>query len=83
MLSFANSLLFKYKFDINVNRKDELKNFFYEVNNKICIPPLPESEIKRIWLDSLKNSNEKTSRIKIEMMMKMILQITNLQLLYL
>ena len=67
MLSFANSLLFKYRFDTNVNRKDELKNFFYEVNNKICIPePLPESEIKQIWIDSLKNSEEKISRIKIE-----------------
>ena len=43
-----------------------LKNFFYEVNDKICIPPLPESEIKRIWIDSLKNSNEKAERIKIE-----------------
>ena len=38
--------LFKYRFSTNVNN-DDLKNFFYEVNNKICVPePLPESEIK-------------------------------------
>jgi P4 family phage/plasmid primase-like protien len=66
MLSFANALLFKYKYDTNINRKDELKNFFFEVNNNICIPPLPESEIKTIWRDSLKRSEEKISRIKIE-----------------
>ena len=65
MISFANALLFKYRFDTNVNN-DELKNFFYEVNNKICIPPLPENEIKRIWIDALKYSNEKAARIKIE-----------------
>jgi P4 family phage/plasmid primase-like protien len=65
MISFANALLFKYKFDNNIS-KDELKNFFYEVNNKICLPPLPESEIKTIWRDSLKNTEEKISRIKIK-----------------
>ncbi|HSF51241.1 MAG TPA: phage/plasmid primase, P4 family [Nitrososphaeraceae archaeon] len=67
LISFANALLFKYKFDTNVSRKDELRNFFYDVNNKLCVPePLPDEEIKNIWRDSLKNSEEKTSRIKIE-----------------
>jgi P4 family phage/plasmid primase-like protien len=66
LLSFANSLLFTSRFDINANRKEELKNFFYEVNDKICDPPLPENEIKKIWIDSLKCSEEKSSRIKIE-----------------
>ena len=65
MLSFANALLFKYKYDTNVNRKDELKNFFYEVNNKICVPePLPENEIKIIWRDALKHSEEKIIKNK-------------------
>ena len=67
MISFANSLLFKYRFDTNASRKDELKNFFFEVNNKICVPePLPDDEIKTIWRDALKHSEEKISRIKIE-----------------
>ena len=51
---------------IPINRKDKLKNFFFEVNNKICVPePLPENEIKTIWRDALKFSEEKSSRIKI------------------
>ena len=33
---------------------------------KYVYRPLPENEIKRIWRDSLKNSNEKAERIKIE-----------------
>jgi hypothetical protein len=66
MLSFANSLLFRYKFNTNIN-SDQLKEFFFEVNDKICVPePLPSKEIQQIWIDSLKNSQEKTSRIKIE-----------------
>jgi P4 family phage/plasmid primase-like protien len=66
LLSFANLLLSNYRFNTNVNN-DELKTFFYEVNNKICVPEaLPEDEIKRIWIDSLKNVNEKAERIKIE-----------------
>jgi P4 family phage/plasmid primase-like protien len=64
MLSFANSLLFKYRYNNNINR-DELKDFFYKVNNNICFPsPLPETEIKTIWRDALK-LEEQTSKIKI------------------
>jgi putative DNA primase/helicase len=66
LLSFANSLLYKYKYDTNINRKDELKNFFYQVNNMICTPtPLPDIEIKNIWKDAVKRSEEKISKIKI------------------
>ena len=50
--------MFKYRFDTNVNN-DELKTFFYEVNNKICIPePLPKLETKEIWKNALKYSEE-------------------------
>ncbi|HJT84902.1 MAG TPA: bifunctional DNA primase/polymerase, partial [Nitrososphaeraceae archaeon] len=64
MLSFANSLLFKYGYNNNINR-DELKDFFYKVNNQICFPsPLPETEIKTIWRDALKLEGQ-TSKIKI------------------
>jgi P4 family phage/plasmid primase-like protien len=63
MLSFANSLLIKHN---NNNNRDELKNLFNEVNNKICSPlPLPESEIKDIWRDALRFSQEKISNIQI------------------
>lgn len=66
MLSFANSLLFKYRFDTNANRRDELRNFFFEVNNKLCEPePLPESEIKTIWRDALKRFEEKASTVNV------------------
>ena len=66
MISFANSLLFRYRFDTNVNRKDGLKTFFFEVNNKICLPePLPHVEIKAIWKDALKHSEEKSSKVNV------------------
>jgi len=63
LLAFADSLLIKYRESKNL---EELKNFFYEVNNRLCSPsPLPESEIKSIWRDALRFSEEKTSNIKI------------------
>jgi hypothetical protein len=66
LISFANALLFKYKFYTDINN-DQLKGFFYEVNDKLCVSePLPEDEIKTVWRDALKHSEEKTSRIKIE-----------------
>jgi P4 family phage/plasmid primase-like protien len=64
MLSFANTLLNKYKLVTNVNI-DELKNFFLEVNDKLCVPPLPSDEIQTIWRDALKFSKEKSERIKV------------------
>jgi P4 family phage/plasmid primase-like protien len=65
MLSFANKLLIKHKYNSNISR-DELKKFFYEVNNNICIPtPLPDNEIKTIWRDALRFSEDKISNIKI------------------
>ena len=61
MLSFANSLLIKHR----DNNRDKLKNFFVEVNNKICSPLLPESEIKTIWRDALRYSEKIIENIKI------------------
>jgi P4 family phage/plasmid primase-like protien len=46
MLSFADSLLIHHK---NKKSKEELKTFFLEVNDKICLSPLPEKEINSIW----------------------------------
>ena len=61
MLSFADSLLIKHR-DHN---RDKLKDFFIQVNTKICIPPLPESEVKTIWHDALRFSEEKIAKIRI------------------
>jgi P4 family phage/plasmid primase-like protien len=65
MLSFARKLLYVNGFHTNVS-KDDLKTFFLEINNKICVPPLPEKEIQQIWKDALKYSEEKSARIKIQ-----------------
>jgi putative DNA primase/helicase len=65
LLSTANSLLIKHKYNNNVNR-DELKKFFIEVNNKLCSPtPLPEKEIKNIWRDAIKYSEKKLATMQI------------------
>lgn len=66
LVSFANSLLIKHKPDTNITN-DRLKDFFYEVNEKLCVPePLPTDEIQQIWKDCLKWSNEKAERVKVE-----------------
>ena len=63
LLSFADSLLIKYRESKNL---EELKDFFNEVNNKLCSPnPLPESEVNSIWRDALRFSQSKISNIKI------------------
>ncbi|HEX5186961.1 MAG TPA: hypothetical protein VFV86_08735, partial [Nitrososphaeraceae archaeon] len=65
LLAIANSLLIKYKYNNNVNR-EFLKNFFYDINNKLCKPtPSPESEIERIWRDAIKFSEDKTTDIQL------------------
>ncbi|HSF49323.1 MAG TPA: phage/plasmid primase, P4 family [Nitrososphaeraceae archaeon] len=64
MVSFANKLLFKYKFDNN-NNGNKLKDFFNEVNDKLCIPPLPKDEINSIWRDALKFSDNKFAEMQI------------------
>ena len=64
MLSFANRLLFKYKFDID-NNGNKLKDFFNEVNDKLCIPPLPQNELDSIWRDALKFSDNKFAEMQI------------------
>ena len=46
MLSFADSLLINHK---NKKSKEELKTFFFLVNDNVCLPPLPENEINSIW----------------------------------
>lgn len=65
MLSFANSLLMKYKYNNNINR-DELKKLIIEVNNKICFPtPLSQNEIETIWRDAVKFSEKKIAEMQI------------------
>jgi putative DNA primase/helicase len=65
LLAIANSLLIKHKYNNNVNT-EQLKNFFYGINNKLCVPePLPESEIESIWRDAIKFSEEKTAGIQL------------------
>jgi bifunctional DNA primase/polymerase-like protein len=65
MISFANKLLFKYKFDNNNNNGNKLKDFFNEVNDKLCIPPLPENEVETIWRDAVKFSEKKIAEMRI------------------
>jgi putative DNA primase/helicase len=65
LLAIANSLLIKNKYNKDVNT-EQLKNFFSDINNKLCVPePLPESEIERIWKDAIKFSEEKTAGIQL------------------
>jgi hypothetical protein len=65
LLSFANSLLFKYRYNDNIT-KDELKKFLMEVNAKLCSPtPLPETELlNNIWQSTLEFT-EKNERMQI------------------
>src|SRR5215208_97019 len=46
MLSFADSLLIHHK---NTKSKEELKTFFLQIADTVCLPPLPENEINSIW----------------------------------
>ena len=56
LISIANSLLFKYwANESDDGRKaqleDELLDFLYNINNKLCKPePIHEKELKNIWL---------------------------------
>ncbi len=59
LISIANSLLFNYwaKESDNENKEakieDELLDFLYDINNKLCKPePIPEKELKIIWLSA-------------------------------
>jgi len=49
MISIANSLLFRY-YD-NGRSEQELKNVYIGINDSRCKPPLPVSEMNRIWKD--------------------------------
>jgi hypothetical protein len=49
MISIANSLLFRYCG--NGRSEQELKNVYIGINDSRCKPPLPVSEINRIWKD--------------------------------
>ena len=49
MLSLANSLLARHKGKKNI---EELKNFYDQINNINCKPPLNEPEIASIWNDA-------------------------------
>lgn len=56
LLSFANSLLIRKR---NIMTKDDLRYFFKEVNEKLCLPSLSESElINNIWRAALKYSEK-------------------------
>ena len=73
LLAIANSLLIKHKFNNNVNR-EELKQIFIEINNKLCFPtPLPANEVEIIWRDAVKFSEKSLQRCKLSIMMKMML----------
>lgn len=64
LMSIANSLLIRHKYNNNVSR-EHLKKFFCDINNKLCIPtPSPECEIESIWRDAIKFSEEKTAGIQ-------------------
>jgi P4 family phage/plasmid primase-like protien len=65
LISLANSLLIKHKYNININR-EELKKFFLEVNEKLCSPtPLPENEVETIWRDAVKFSENRIAEMQI------------------
>ena len=57
--------MIKHKYNNNLNR-EELKQFFIEVNNKLCSPtPLPENEVEIIWRDAVKFSEQKFAEMQI------------------
>jgi hypothetical protein len=65
LLSFANCLLIKYKYDNNISKED-LKDFFIQVNNQLCHPiPLPENEIETIWRDAISFSTKVMQDFKV------------------
>lgn len=50
LIAFGSLLLHQ-----NYQRKDiDLKALFAEVNQKLCVPPLPEDELKSIWNQDVK-----------------------------
>ena len=63
LISIANSLLIKHKYNIN---REELKEFFLEVNKKLCSPTLlPENEVETIWRDAVKFSEKRIAEMQI------------------
>src|SRR5215208_1797402 len=79
LLFIANSILFKHWSNVlanvpaNVPANEEksrnienLMKFFYEINYKLCKPqPIPEKELKNIWIHSIdyvqRNRDQKNS----------------------
>lgn len=61
LLSVANSLLLRHQ--TNGKTDLQLKDFFIQINNKLCDPkPLPEDEINAIW----RSANEFVNQIRQE-----------------
>jgi len=65
LLSIANSLLFKYwrnesNSEKKIKKEDELLHFIYRINNELCKPePIPERELKSIWISTKDYVNRK------------------------
>lgn len=57
LLSIANSLLWTHNNSKNIS-EEKLRDFFFEINNKLCIEPSPEEEVKQIWKDVLSHINK-------------------------
>ena len=71
LISIANSLLFNYWAKESDNEKkeakieDELLDFLYDINNKLCKPePIHEKELKIIWLSAQNFVKNNKSNIK-------------------
>ena len=52
LIRIANSLLFRYGDDAKTEQQD-LKDFFVDINNKRCEPPLSINELNSIWKDAV------------------------------
>jgi Bifunctional DNA primase/polymerase, N-terminal len=68
LIRIANSLLFRYGDDEKTEQQD-LKDFFVDINNKRCEPPLSTNELNSIWEDAVsyytaKKEQEKEERRK-------------------
>jgi Bifunctional DNA primase/polymerase, N-terminal len=65
LIRIANSLLFRYGDDAKTEQQD-LKDFFVDINNKRCEPPLSSNELNSIWEDAVSYYNTKKEQEKEE-----------------
>lgn len=57
LLYIANSLLWTHKNNPKISEK-RLREFFFEINNKLCTKPSPDEEVKRVWKYTLNHINK-------------------------